>query len=269
MSVNPCSDSSEVCQSHNAVPIVPSDLGARTATAADADLCPDSVEGLPASWAKRPDIGLARTAKHLGYRAARRLFKLEIADILALDLGPMRQMPPEKSRFEFRFLSAEEIRAAASDPANNLKAEMAGRLEFGRSFCFAAVDRGRLANYSWYALRHVEPEHSFNLGLTLPDDTVYMYKAFTLPAYRGQRLHQATIHRAVQAFAATGIRRLVAIVEYGHWASLRSHLRMGCRRAGRFCLIRRRPILWQCDANHAGNLKPGCPPGPPRSRAPG
>ena len=51
-----------------------------------------------------------------------------------------------------------------------------------------------------------------------------------------------------------GIRRLIAIVEYGNWASLRSHERMGCHRAGRFCLIGRRPIFWRYDVDQVGGL---------------
>ncbi len=247
------------------VPIVlPGVPGETSAIARDAHPSLDSSQGryatgLEKSPRERQGDGFARTVKRLAYRAARQLLRLQMADILALDLGPMRERRPEKSSLKFRFLTAEEIRAAAGDAANDLDANMAGRLDFGRNFCFAALDRGRLANYSWYALGHIEPEHSSDAGLTLPEDTVFMYKAFTLPAYRGQRLHQATIHRAVQIFARMGIRRLVALVEYGNWASLRSHLGMGCRRAGRFCLIGRRPILWRCDANYAGNLELGCP----------
>ena len=47
-------------------------------------------------------------------------------------------------------------------------------------------------------LGHVEPEHSLGAGLTLPEDAIYMHRAFTLPSYRGNRLHEATIHHAVQ-----------------------------------------------------------------------
>lgn len=181
------------------------------------------------------------------YRAARRLLGLNVADILALDLDQMRETLPEKSKFDFRFLSADEIRSAAGDPVNDLDVNIAERLERGRNYCVGAFEGGRLVNYSWYALDHVEPEHSFGAGLTLPQDAIYMHKAFTLPEYRGQRVHQATIHRASRIFARMGIRRLIAIVEYGNWASLRSHERMGCRRTGRLWMLRRKLVAQQGD----------------------
>ena len=197
---------------------------------------------------------LARVVKHFTYRAARRLIKLEIADILSLDLGSLRHRALEPSNLEFRFLKADEIRAAATDPAHDLDAAMARRLDFGCNFCFAAFDNGRLVNYSWYALDRIEREHSFGAGLTLPADTIYMHKSFTVPSYRGRRLHQATLHRATNSFARMGIRRLLAIVEYANWASLRSHERLGCRRIGRFWLLGHKMIARQCDALGAGEL---------------
>jgi GNAT superfamily N-acetyltransferase len=255
MSLDLRSGSSEFGQGNAVMEIVrPGVSGMATAIAPDTDRCLDSSAGRRAASAERSSAGrtsdrFVRTVQRFAYLAARRLLRLEVAHILALDLGPMLESPPETSSFEFRPLSADEIRRAASDAANDLGANAAGRLEVGRNFCFAAFDRGQLANYSWYALDHVAPEHSFGIGLTLPEDTIYLYQAFTLPAYRGRRLHQATVQRAVQWFAPMGIQRMVAIVEYGHWTSLRSHLRMGFRRVGHVCLLRRRPILWRCDSD--------------------
>ncbi len=197
-------------------------------------------------------LGVVSTLKQLAYRAARRLGKLEIAEIFSLDLRPLKKQPPAPSSFDFRFLAADQIRAAAADPANDIHAEMAERLNRGRNFCFGAFDAGRLVNYSWYAFGTIEREHSFGAGLTLPDDTVYMHKAFTLPAYRGRRLHQATVHRAGQIFARIGVRRLVAIIEYGNRASVRSHWRLGCRRVGRFWLVGQRLISWRCERSVVG-----------------
>ena len=83
------------------------------------------------------------------------------------------------------------MRAAADEPIYELEAAMAARLQSGRDTCFAAFHRGRLVNYAWYAVECIEPEHRFSAGLKLPGDTVYLYKAFTLPEYRGRRLHGA------------------------------------------------------------------------------
>ena len=257
MSVERFSDSSDFHHDATLVPMgSPGTSRSETAITQSAAPCLASREGPRASRGETSAVklhgyGVVPMMKRFVYHAARRLLRLRIANVLVLDLTSMCGASPNTSTFEFRFITANEIRAAASDPANDLDADIAGRLESGRNFCFGAFDRGRLANYSWYALGQVEPEHSFGAGLVLPGDAVYLYKAFTLPAYRGHRLHQATVHRALPVFVRLGIRRLIAIVEYGEWASLRSHDRMGCRRAGRFYLLGQRLISWRCELSES------------------
>ena len=205
-----------------------------------------------ASRADRNRYGAVCTLKRSAYRMVRRLFKFTIVNVFLLDIDPLRQRPLESSRFGFRFLSADEIRKLADDPANDLDAALAGRLELGHEFCFAAFDGGQLANYSWYAQHHIEPEHSLGAGLTMPDDTMYVYKGFTLPAYRGQRLNGATIQRAAQIFAGMGIERFVGVVEYANWASVRSCERLGFRRIGSFACLGHKLISRRCDSNVTG-----------------
>jgi hypothetical protein len=149
---------------------------------------------------------------------------------------------------EYRFLTADDIRAAVADPANDLDITMADRLQSGRDFCFAAFFGNRLANYSWYALEAIGPEDSFGAGLILPRDTVYMYKAYTVPAYRGQQIHGAVLLKAAQYFQQLGITQLIAIVEFANGPSLRSHLRLGCRPAGRLLRIGRKSWGWRCGS---------------------
>ena len=122
---------------------------------------------------------------------------------------------------------------------------MASRLERGRNYCHAIVDGSRLANYSWYALESIEPEHSLGIGLSFPPDTVYLYKARTHPDYRGQRIHHVAIASAVPFFCRKGISQLIAVIEYANWASLRSHARVGCRRVGRIFRLGRPPLRFQ------------------------
>lgn len=198
----------------------------------------------------------SKTLKRLVYRAALRLFKVRIGGIHALEFASRGITSAAAPSGDFRFLTADEICAAARDPANDLDAGLATRLASGRDFCFGALDHGRLANYSWYSLGAVDPEHSLGAGFVLPADAIYMYKAFTRPEYRGRRLHEASIHRAAAHFAQQGIRRLIAIIEYGEWASLKSHTRMGCRRIGWFAMIGRQVVLWRCEPRQG--VRPGC-----------
>ena len=184
------------------------------------------------SMATWRSYGLGVALGELAYRLARRLIRLEIAQVLRLDLAAMRPVKPPSLNLEYRFLSASEVQALAADPAHDLEAAMAQRLQSGRDYCFAVFHGDRLANYSWYALESIGREHSFGAGLTFPADTVYLYKAYTVPAYRGQQIHGAAIQRALQAFQQRGVRHLIAIVEFANWASWRSHAKLGCRPDG-------------------------------------
>lgn len=193
----------------------------------------------------RRRFGARCAAKGFVYRVARRLCRLRIVHVLSMELAeltPPRSLPKE---FEYRWLKADDIRAHAADPANDLDSSLAERLEKENNYCFAAFDGSQLANYSWYAPDSIEPEHSFDAGLTYPPNTLYLYKAYTHPRYRGRRVHQSAVSRAAQFFAERGVSRLIALVEYANWASLTSHERLGCRNVGWILTAGRHPLRFE------------------------
>lgn len=190
-------------------------------------------------------FGAGSAAKGLAYRLAQRLCKLQIGHVLSLHLGEVSSAGSPPAGLEYRWLTADDVRVCAADPANDLEASLAPRLENGHDYCFAAFDGPLLVNYSWYALDSIEPEHSLGVGLTFPPDTVYLYKAFTRPNYRGRGVHPAALRHATPFLAQRGISRLLALVEYASWPSLRSHEKLGCRHVGRFVKIGRQPIRFK------------------------
>jgi len=190
--------------------------------------------------------GLGTAVGELAYRLTRRLFKLEIAQVLQLDLTAMCPIKPPAIDLEYRFLNATEVREAAANSAHGLDGALAERLQSGRDFCFGTFHGDHLANYSWYALEAIEPEHGFGTGLTFALNTVYLYNAYTAAAYRGRQIHGAALQQAMHFFRQRGITQLVAIVEFANWASLRSHEKLGCRPAGRLLRIGRKSMSWGC-----------------------
>jgi hypothetical protein len=70
------------------------------------------------------------------------------------------------------------------------------------------------------------------VALSFPPDTVYLYKAFTHPDFRGAGVHRATFVRASRWLTTLGLQRIVLIVELANWESLRSHERLGFRTLG-------------------------------------
>ena len=197
-------------------------------------------------------FGVRCAIKGLAYRVAQRLCRLQVGHILVQSLDALPKTRSQVGGFEYRWLTADEVRTYAADRANDLEAAMAPLLENEQNFCFAAMDRSVLASYCWYALDSIPREHSLGVGLSFPTDTVYFYKAYTHPGYRGRGLHPAAMREAASFFAERGISRLVAIVEYANWPSLRSHAKLGFRLAGRFLKVGRRPLVFERYPKLAG-----------------
>ena len=66
----------------------------------------------------------------------------------------------------------------------------------------------------------------------------YMYKGYTVPAYRGKRLHAVGMCRALRAFTDEGKKGLISYVFSNNFASLHSVLRMGYRIFGEVYVLR-------------------------------
>ena len=178
-------------------------------------------------------------------RLAVKIVHLELNRLFWLEVEQLGQMPAAPDDLECRFLSAQEIRAFAQEPANDLSADMAERIERGRDFCFAVLDHGKLATYCWFAVETIEAEHNGGAALSLPPDVSYVYKAYTLPAFRGQRLDGMAKSLAFRALAERGIRKLVATVQWTNWPSLRSMRRMGFAELGFMYVIGPRRWSWR------------------------
>lgn len=160
--------------------------------------------------------------------------------------------------FESRFLTAEEIKQFAQDPANDLGGKMAERLQGGKDFCFAALHEGRLAAYGWYSLKDIEAEHNFGISMKFPDNYAYMYKGFTHSDFRGKRLHGILMGQALQELGSRGIEALVSSVGWTNLASLASCDKLGYQRLGRVWTFRRgKTILSAPSAVHQKKIVPG------------
>jgi hypothetical protein len=97
-------------------------------------------------------------------------------------------------------------------------------------------DGDALASYGWYSEKPSPIDDHFVLHFD-PAYT-YMYKGYTLPAYRGRRLHAVGMCRALRAFAGESKTGLISYVEANNFASLRSVARMGYRVFGNVYLLR-------------------------------
>jgi len=148
------------------------------------------------------------------------------------------------------FLSEAQLRAFAADPANEMSDAFLDAALGKGDECYAILDGARLAAYGWYATTPT-PVGAPELQLHFRSDYVYMYKGFTDPRYRGQRLHAIGMTRALHEYRRRGLRGIVSYVESTNFDSLKSCFRMGYKVFGSIYLAR-------LFGRHVAHSSPGC-----------
>jgi hypothetical protein len=132
--------------------------------------------------------------------------------------------------YEASFLSADELRRYAADPAYDLPPAFVDREVALGHRCLAIRQGDVLASYGWYCT--TPARFTDKLWVHFDNEWVYMHKGFTHAAHRGRRLHAIGMSLALTAYIAHGYRGLVTIVAADNRASLASCARMGYRRFG-------------------------------------
>jgi hypothetical protein len=138
--------------------------------------------------------------------------------------------PLEECRYAHGFVDRERLLEWSRDPAYEIDAHfLAGALDKGDR-CYGIWEGDTLASYGWYSNRPTAVND--DLVLSFDPAYVYMYKGFTHPRYRGQRLHAIGMSLALRASLQQGFRGLLSYVESNNFASLKSCYRMGYRDVG-------------------------------------
>jgi len=204
------------------------------------------VAGTLRRWLEmRKRFGAGAAMTWLAERVLRRVANLRVIHLVWLDAQGVRSSVAPDLELTFRALTADEVRWFAGDPANDLDPAMAARIEAGTDLCFAALAGDRLAAYGWYALESIEAEHALEVAMSFPEDVAYMYKGFTHPDFRGKRIHGIAMTLALQTLAEQGVTKLVSVVQWTNWASLRSCWRLGYECLGHIVGVGRgRRSLW-------------------------
>jgi hypothetical protein len=159
-----------------------------------------------------------------------RAMRVSMADVPS---GEMFEAPG----FDARFLSPAELEAKAREGTHDFSREFLAQARERGDRCYGIFDGDTLASHGWYAERSTAINEHYMLHFD-PAYT-YMFKGYTIPAYRGQRLHAIGMCRALRAFTEEGKKGLVSYVASNNFASLRSVARMGYQIFGNLYLARR------------------------------
>ena len=96
---------------------------------------------------------------------------------------------------QVRLLEREELRRYSREGEHEISAAFVDGIAGRDDLCFGAFVDGRLAAYRFFALRPTAIDA--HLRFHFPPRWIYAYKAFTLPAWRGKRLHRELFVRSL------------------------------------------------------------------------
>jgi hypothetical protein len=139
---------------------------------------------------------------------------------------PAAEFLPYPKRYGAGILDEATLRELSRDPGNEMSPEFLDHAFARGDQCYGFLDEGRLAAYGWYSSAPT-PVGIDDLVLQFSPSYVYMYKGFTHPDCRGQRLHAIGMTRALQHYLGKGFKGLVSYVESTNFDSLKSCFRMG------------------------------------------
>jgi hypothetical protein len=184
--------------------------------------------------------GIGATLHDLQCRLVNKLIQFQILRGMTVRVQDVRDRSLFETRgFEARFVGEKELWKYARDSryrAYEMTAEFVGSALARGDRCYALFDGETLAAYGWYSdLPAPLDEHfmlHFGTGWT------YMYKGYTMAAYRGKRLHALGMCGALHALTDEGRKGLISCVASNNFASLHSVTRMGYRIFGDAYLLR-------------------------------
>lgn len=171
-----------------------------------------------------------------------RCITLDMTRIMLADAAGITSFPDPQ--LECRFLSSDEVIQFATDPENDIEAQLAARLDLGYDFCFAALVNGELASYCWLALHSIEARHNRStesdatgIAYSYPEDHAFRYKGFTHPQFRGRRIYERMSAAASVAMRQRGVRYIMSTAEVVNYGALKSSARCGYENIGMSLLL--------------------------------
>jgi hypothetical protein len=139
--------------------------------------------------------------------------------------------------YDCGFLDARTLYRLSENPEHEISREFLDWALGRGDRCYGFVDGNRLAAYGWYSV--LPTIIMRGLSLHFDSDYVYMYKGFTHPSFRGQRLHGIGMAKAADAYTREGKKGLISYVEAHNNPSLRSCARLGYRIFGTIWIVGR------------------------------
>ena len=179
--------------------------------------------------------GFWKTARQLVLRLLRNTLDLRVLRALHLE-QPDPAFLACDSRYSSGFKPTRTLRRFALARGSELSPAFLREALRKGDACYAVCEGSTLVSSGWYSTQPTAI-HSGDLVLHFPPGYVYMYKGLTRESYRGQRLYEVGVTRALQHYLAQGARGFVSYVDAANLDSLKACERMGYRMFGSICVL--------------------------------
>ena len=133
--------------------------------------------------------------------------------------------------YKYRFLSEAELIEFAGNEVNEMSLTFTLDAISRGDKCYGVLLDNVLASYGWYSSVPTKIKHQ--IQFCFDNKWTYMYKGYTLPKFRGKRLHAIGMPLALKELSQSGSSGLISYVETNNVRSLRSVYRMGYKKIGR------------------------------------
>ena len=104
--------------------------------------------------------------------------------------------------------------------------------------CVVAIADGRIVGYEWFSERAIHYESSWGYSIQIPGGFVYAYDAFIEPDHRNTGVWLRFKAYLSEWMVERNKRGVLTFVDYGNWASMRTHLRFGFEPSGNILAFR-------------------------------
>jgi hypothetical protein len=178
---------------------------------------------------------MSETVYNLIYKCVNRLTLFMVLKCLTIDTVDLRFLQGVEG-YRCEFLAPATLKALSENREYQIEKIFLKEAMDKGDECFAFFDGHRLASYGWYSTTPTRVNE--DLELRFDERYVYMYKGYTHPNYRGQRLHAIGMTMALNHYLDQGYSGIVSWVEANNVRSLRSCYRMGYKDFGEIYIVR-------------------------------
>lgn len=180
--------------------------------------------------------GTWAAAHDLEHRALNRVGRFDVLRGMLLTFADVKDPSALVAPgFAGRFLSTADLDRWSATSGYELDRAFVTQAAAKGDRCHGLFDGDVLASYGWYSNAPTAIDEHFVVRFD-PRYT-YMYKGFTLPTYRGKRLHAIGMLQALRDSTEQGQLGLISYVMAHNFSSLKSTERMGYRIFGSIYLL--------------------------------